>query len=74
MTHRRDQRSRGIVLGEIGHKKLNQKGALNCSLPLLPLSQEMTWYVSIEIQGIGNEAAGADVLCFLFLITDKMGR
>ena len=32
--------------------------------------------MSIEIQGVGNEAAGADVLClfFFFLITYKMEK
>lgn len=65
------------MFGEIGRSRLNRqtkKRFLTATFYLIQLSQETILCASIEIQGIGNEAAGAGVLCLFFLITYKMER
>lgn len=78
MTHPSGQSKgyqEGAVLAEMGHRQFNKKrGLVTASFSVLQLSPETIWCVSIEIPGIGNEAAGTDVLCFFFLITCKMER
>lgn len=46
---------------------------VNCSFSVLQPGQETTWYVSIEVQGIGDEAAGSDV-CAFFLNPGSITR
>lgn len=56
------------MLTEIGHRKFhtNKREWLTASFSVFQLGRETIRYGSIEIQGIGDEAAGVDVCAFFF--------
>lgn len=58
------------MLTERGHRKLhtNNREWLAASFSVLQLGRETVWCVSIEIQRIGDEAAGVDVCAFFFFL------
>lgn len=81
VTHPSGWRSKGYqegtVLAEVSHRTFNKKrgaGFLTAGFSVLLLSRETIWCVSIEIQGIGNEAVGADASCFFFWLHPRLGR